>query len=1414
MSAAESRDTSNSMRVARFLEVLGELRILSAEDQAAVEKAWASRANSDAQLLAKELVQHEKITRYQAAAIYQGKTRGLVLNQYVVLDKLGSGGMGNVYKGRHRETGDVFAIKVMSSASMRSADSVKRFQREAEMAARLNHPNIVRGIEGGSADGLHYFVMEFVDGFDLSNYLKQQGPIPYLQVLQCITQAAQGLDFAHTAGIVHRDIKPGNLFLCKDGTIKLLDLGLARCSDFSEGAATQANEGLTQTGQVMGTVDYMAPEQALNTRHADARSDIYSLGCSLYRLITGEIPFNGQSVVEKILAHREQPVPSVRTKFPDIPLGVDFVLSRMLSKRPDDRYQTMREVIYALQSASKPTGSTGALPTPALAESYGLPLASIANHAPAPIATPVNVNIPIALSIPSAIDSSSSLNLAKSIAPVAYEARPATSARGSIWLWGTVAAGVAMLLAAFVYSRLNGDSQEQVVQNEPAVSPVVQVKVPDKRPEPIATTSPPVVSPPNPSAASSPAPRVTAPPAAIAAGRPVPAPTKVSSSAAPQPAAPTVTASVVPAVVPTTNTSPRLFEPTVSSPDYRKTMSAEAPPPYPENLIRLTPDEEVALAARIKKQTETTVYYRDSKGGTATFSPQADLSGVEFRIIHIKFPPHKPIQPDIWQDVIRLKSLISISLSDTNFGDGHLDQLCRAMPQIVSLNLWNTDVTEVGLSHLQQLSQLYEVALSDHLLTDQGAAYIASCPTLTQLYLDRMTLSVGAVQKLVKAPNLRTLGLTGTSVDDEAVKDLRVARTLDLISTAHSNVTAAGRAYLLQNNYGLRNGRGTTPPLSVNHPYKSAVMRPGVGNIAPEVAAVEREVANYFHAKKLTLRLDITAPVPGDRRSADLPTEPFIVTDVTLNPDSCTPADFAQLKRLSGLRVIVARDCPVNDDSLQVIAEIGTLRGLNLQGATISTVGIRHLAKLRNLELVSLQNTPLTDEAVGEFQAFKNLKWLNLAGTKLTSQGAKQLLTVDSRLETVVLAGIPLNAQVFLQTAQRVPDRLFDLRGTGLDANALVEFVRNSRGSGVEFMHEAGMVSGQGIRSLQSRTALPPTTTATAKPTSPASVVAPQTRPAGAPLNAPATKLIVSAADLETARQATRTRFKEELANAREPNNQAMLANLVSEATRFNGEPAAQLAMLCEARDAAAELGAINHLLTLHQHVSAWFEIDVADWYAAGLDATAGKKMGFTPAEKLATAARELAEKSIKNRDLAASRTLLEAAQGVAKRNNRTVLVRTLGERRAEMETLARAIETLAKTPDASHPNTTLARQTCFLERNWPATFAHLAKSSDAGTKEAAEASLAKPATAEDKLRVADLWWNRAEKASNSNTGPVLGKEELQVIAAYWYDLAKGSLTGLSQAKAEKRLETARPAIRKFDEAFNEARGTPLRRSN
>ncbi len=300
-----------------------------------------------AEELIAELVKQNQLTDFQVQEINEGRGKSLTLGNYTILDKIGAGGMGQVFKAEHRRMHRVVAIKMLPSALTKDAAALARFEREVTAAAKLRHPNIVAADDADEANGVHFLVMEYVEGKDLSVLVKKNGPFPVAKAVNYILQAAKGLEFAHQKGVIHRDIKPANLLLGLDGTVKILDMGLARIDAHGGDAATQAE--LTSSGTIFGTVDFLAPEQALSTKHADARADIYSLGISLYYLIAGKAAYDGETLMAKMLAHRESPIPSLREVQAKVPDKVQGIFNKMVAKKKEDRYQTMTEVAADLE---------------------------------------------------------------------------------------------------------------------------------------------------------------------------------------------------------------------------------------------------------------------------------------------------------------------------------------------------------------------------------------------------------------------------------------------------------------------------------------------------------------------------------------------------------------------------------------------------------------------------------------------------------------------------------------------------------------------------------------------------------------------------------------------------------------------------------------------------------------------------------------------------------------------------------------------------------------------------------------------------------------------------------------------------------------------------------------------------------
>ena len=275
------------------------------------------------------------------------------LGEYQLLEELGRGGMGRVYKALHTKLDRVVAVKILPHGRMADRQSIDRFEREMKAVGCLAHPNIVHAHDAREIDGAPVLVMEFVEGLDLAEVVRHLGALPVADACELMRQTALALQCAHEHGLIHRDVKPSNVMLTPAGEVKLLDLGLARFhADGSTGIVpAPAGEEMTGTGQAMGTADYMAPEQASDSRTVDIRADLYSLGCTLYKLLSGRAPFSGpkyRTTLDKMNAHVHEPVPAIRGFCPEIPAGLAALLERLLAKSPGDRCAAPAEVAEVL----------------------------------------------------------------------------------------------------------------------------------------------------------------------------------------------------------------------------------------------------------------------------------------------------------------------------------------------------------------------------------------------------------------------------------------------------------------------------------------------------------------------------------------------------------------------------------------------------------------------------------------------------------------------------------------------------------------------------------------------------------------------------------------------------------------------------------------------------------------------------------------------------------------------------------------------------------------------------------------------------------------------------------------------------------------------------------------------------------
>jgi serine/threonine protein kinase len=332
-----------------FVANLGNSGLFSGDELTRVLAVISPPPDADGPAIARQLTAAGKLTPFQAESLLIGRIGDLLLGNYEVLARLGAGGMGTVFKARHRRMKRVVALKVLARNVVEEGTFLQRFQREVETVARLSHPNIVMAYDADEAESGPFLVMEFVNGRDLASRVQEHGPMPLAEAVDCILQSARGLAYAHGQGIVHRDVKPANLLRDESGVVKVADLGLARLSDTV--SQTQDKTGsLTQAGSVVGTVDFMAPEQAEDSTTIDHRADVYSLGCTLYFLLAAKPPFIGHNLMATLMKHRQGEIPSLRAVRPETPPILDALFQSMLAKQPGMRCSSMAEVVRTLEA--------------------------------------------------------------------------------------------------------------------------------------------------------------------------------------------------------------------------------------------------------------------------------------------------------------------------------------------------------------------------------------------------------------------------------------------------------------------------------------------------------------------------------------------------------------------------------------------------------------------------------------------------------------------------------------------------------------------------------------------------------------------------------------------------------------------------------------------------------------------------------------------------------------------------------------------------------------------------------------------------------------------------------------------------------------------------------------------------------
>jgi len=350
--------------VSEYCAALGKSKLVREDEVATIRADWEREtrgADTDVESFRKFLVKKQFLTEYQAALIRRGRSEGFHIGGYVILDRIGSGQTAGVYKAVHA-SGQVVALKVLPSSKSREQHALNRFQREGRLLTQLDHPNVVRAFQLGQAGGANFIVMEHLDGETLDEVLTRRKKLPAPEAVRVVFQALLGLQHLSEKRMVHRDLKPSNLMVAPtpgipvnpkvdstlEATIKILDIGLGR-ETFDEDSPLTQDLQLTGEGALLGTPDYLAPEQARDARSADVRADIYSLGCVLFHLIAGRPPFQDRNVMAQMVKHATEKPPALSDLVPGLPAALSSAVAKMIEKKPGDRPQTPKDAADQLK---------------------------------------------------------------------------------------------------------------------------------------------------------------------------------------------------------------------------------------------------------------------------------------------------------------------------------------------------------------------------------------------------------------------------------------------------------------------------------------------------------------------------------------------------------------------------------------------------------------------------------------------------------------------------------------------------------------------------------------------------------------------------------------------------------------------------------------------------------------------------------------------------------------------------------------------------------------------------------------------------------------------------------------------------------------------------------------------------------
>jgi serine/threonine protein kinase len=905
---------------------------------------------------------------------------GKQLGEYELLEMLGQGGMGAVYKAVHTRLKRTVAVKVLPKERTADERALARFNREMEAVGRLTHANIVQAHDAREIDGTHFLVMEYVEGQDLSELVDHAGPLPIADACEIVRQAALGLQYAHDNGLIHRDIKPSNLMLASpagpkssEGTqpmVKILDLGLARLAE-----EPNADSQMTQAGQVMGTADYIAPEQVLDCHLADAAADQYSLGCTLYKLLTGQAPFSDAKAkrpFETMMAHVQQPVPSITALRPDAPAELVTVIERMLAKKPEERFANVGDVAAALQPF---TNNCELSRLAATTDHQGGETPAVRSHA--------------------STDDFRSSAMVGTESSIQIKPKPKPQPRRFKWTPKLIALATipVFLLLCGIVIWVNGTRIEAPDDSRVQITPEGEVHI-----DTPATRQPESSSGETPSASSA---KGTAN-AGPSLEREGPLGTQVQAQQK-------VKADASSARSATTSDGDR---------DYEREMAEWVLARRGLVWISYEPlnDEQGILGYEFAKYAGGNVgkpicnglglIDTLSKGDEKCFTA-SQLPDDDFFIWAAFVTDLECLTCEDARQLARLPSLRALSFGShggrgksLEIDEGALDVL-SSVQNLQWLDLSRTAVTDEQLVHLAKMHKLAVLSLEQTKVTDRGMQTVAQVRSLRNLQLGGLRISDEGTRHLAALQHLVSLGLADTLVTETSLECLQELdlKYLDLRGTL---ISGRGLAALSHFPHLVH----LIPP---GNPLKDEDLQPlekltELEYLCLEKVSITDQALVYLRNMKSTRTLDLNETEITGSGLEHLRGQ-INLEDLRLER---TPLDDSGLEHLVSLPLnrLSIGETKITDVGVGQLCRITALERLGLKDTNVGDVGMEHLSRARNLTHLSLEGTNVTDAGLKHLEFHPRLCDLNLTRTAVTAEGVTNLKTTLPRCEMSVDAEV------------------------------------------------------------------------------------------------------------------------------------------------------------------------------------------------------------------------------------------------------------------------------------------------------------------------------------------------------------------------------------------------------------------------